>query len=92
MIQLISQSIPSGAAAISNALVSNNVLVQTTAEGATSSYGTTSSGAGDIVVAAPISWYTANSLTLSAYHDINVNASISLTNGTLISQLKMPSR
>jgi filamentous hemagglutinin family protein len=54
-----------------------NVTEQTTASGATGS-GTQSSGLGDINVDAAITWTNpASSLTLLAYHGINVNAPIS---------------
>ncbi len=51
----------------------NEETTATTASGA----GVQSVGAGDINVSAPISWTGSGALTLSAYHDLNVNASIS---------------
>ena len=53
---------------IQNALVSNNFLVQTNAAG--------SGGNGDIFVNNYISWNSANSLTLNAARNVNVNQSI----------------
>ncbi len=70
-----------GAATISNGLVNNNVVVYTDADGSTSGQGTTSSGPGDIVVDSGISWSSNNTLTLSAYHDIDIAAGITNTAG-----------
>jgi filamentous hemagglutinin family protein len=68
------------ASTISSSLQSGtNVTEQTTASGA-SGQGQQSAGQGDINVNAPITWTnSAGSLTLSAYHAINVNAAISGT-------------
>lgn len=55
-----------------------NVTQQTDATGA-SGAGSQTSGPGDIIVAAPISWTGSGSLTLNAYRDVQVNAAI---NGT----------
>jgi filamentous hemagglutinin family protein len=68
------------AATISTNLASTSVLVQTNADGTTSGPGTTSAGPGDITVEANISWATANTLTLSAYHDIRFNEGSSISN------------
>ena len=71
-----------GAQAIENGLASNNVVVQTTTSSATTAYGTAnSSGSGDIIIAAPISWSSANTLTLDAYHSLHVNAPITVSGG-----------
>lgn len=71
----------SAAATISNTLnMSDNteILVQTTADGATAGSGSANpAGNGDIFVNADISWSTSASLTLDAYRDIYVNAVIS---------------
>ena len=40
--------------------------------------------AGDISVKDAVSWNSANTLTLSAHHDINVNADITAPNGRLV--------
>lgn len=64
------------AQSISNGLASNNVVVYTNADGNTSGQGTAESGPGDIVIAAPISWSSANTLTLDAYDAIVINAEI----------------
>ncbi|HXP95854.1 MAG TPA: filamentous hemagglutinin N-terminal domain-containing protein, partial [Telmatospirillum sp.] len=68
-----------GAAAIGTALSSGgNVLVQTTSSTASSAYGSAnSSGNGDIIVASPVSWSAGGSLTLDAYRNIQINATIS---------------
>ncbi len=71
-------TIDSGAAStIESDLNSTSVLIQTTASG-TSTPGIQSSGAGDITIAAPLTW-SANTLTLDAYNNININASVSAT-------------
>lgn len=54
-------------ASIAAALASGNVIVTTGNQG---------EGDGDLTVAQAINWSTANSLTLRAHRDINVNASI----------------
>lgn len=64
------------AATISSNLASNNVTLLTTATSA-SGPGQQSAGLGDININAAISWTSANTLTLTAYHAINVNATIS---------------
>ncbi|OYU90689.1 MAG: hypothetical protein CFE29_07565 [Bradyrhizobiaceae bacterium PARB1] len=64
------------AATISSNLGSNNVTLLTTANGA-SGPGNQSSGLGDININAAITWNSANTLTLTAYHAININAQIS---------------
>ena len=78
-----------GAQAIEDGLASNNVVVQTTASSATVTIGTTAasasaygtvnpSGVGDITIAAPISWSSANTLTLDAWHSLHVDAPITV--------------
>jgi len=59
-------------AAIQSALASGDVIVKT---------GNSGNDAGDLTVAAPLTWATSNSLTLSAFRDINVNADITNTGG-----------
>ncbi|MGO4715081.1 YDG domain-containing protein [Bradyrhizobium sp. 2TAF24] len=72
------------AATINSNLASSNVMLQTTATTA-SGPGSQTSGLGDIYVNAPISWSTANTLTLSAYNSINIVSSITASgNGGLI--------
>ena len=63
------------ASTIGSNLATTSVTLQTTASGA-SGPGVQSPGAGDIVVDAPISWSSANGLTLDAYHSIAINADI----------------
>ncbi|GBR10109.1 filamentous hemagglutinin N-terminal domain-containing protein [Asaia siamensis] len=72
------------AATINNTLASGNNVTQQTTANAASGYGTSSGSNGDIILNAPISWSTASTLTLSAYHSITLNAGITVTgNGTL---------
>ncbi|WP_459774158.1 beta strand repeat-containing protein [Asaia astilbis] len=72
---------------INGSLAGNtNVTEQTTATTATytNGGGTSSSGNGDIILNAPISWSTTSTLTLSAYRSITLNAGITVTgSGTL---------
>ena len=67
---------------IERALRYNNVLLETTREGA-GGYGDKSRGQGDIDIDAAISWSGSNTLTLSAYHNIVINNSITAANGGL---------
>ncbi|HLG81047.1 MAG TPA: S8 family serine peptidase, partial [Bradyrhizobium sp.] len=71
------------ATTISNDLKTANVTIVTSASGA-SGPGTKSSGAGDIDVQSSINWSAGTTLTLHAYHDININASITAAKGGLI--------
>ncbi|HUO12045.1 MAG TPA: filamentous hemagglutinin N-terminal domain-containing protein, partial [Caulobacteraceae bacterium] len=54
-----------------------NVTLQTTASGS-SGPGVASSGAGDIIIAAPVAWKTASTLTLDAYHSIDFEAAVTV--------------
>jgi filamentous hemagglutinin family protein len=72
-----------GAAAISQGLAANNVIVYTNLEGGASEQGTTASGPGDIIIDAPISWSNSNALTLNAYNSIEIDAPISGSHGGL---------
>jgi len=58
------------AATISENLATTSVMLQTS----TRRTGTEDPGRGDIIVAAPISWSSGNTLTLSAFRDITVNS------------------
>jgi filamentous hemagglutinin family protein len=60
-----------GATTLANNLASNNVTLQTSDTG---------SQKGDINVNAKVTWDSANSLTLNAHNDININADITATN------------
>ena len=71
------------AATISANLAISNVTLLTNADGSTSGPGVTNPGLGDIVVNSPVSWASANALTLSAYHDVLVNAAITSGGGTV---------
>ena len=57
---------------IESALASGDVIVTTV--------GTTGSEAGDITVAASLSWANANTLTLNSYHDITINNGVTIAN------------
>ena len=70
------------ATTIDNALnAGTSVTEQTTASGYSGAGVASASGKGDITVAAPISWSTNAGLTLSAYRNIDVNASITSSGG-----------
>lgn len=71
------------ASTIAGSLATTNVTLQTTATAA-SGPGVQAQGAGDITVAAPISWSSANGLTLSAYRNVNVNANLASSGGGAI--------
>jgi filamentous hemagglutinin family protein len=74
------------AASINTSLgAGTGVLLETTSGTATGPGIQTAGGAGDIFINAPISWSTGAILTLSAFHNVNINADISVTgNGTLV--------
>ncbi len=61
---------------LQNALVNANILIQTGVSGAQ---------AGDITVANAITWNNTNTLTLSAYHSINIDAAITNAAGGSLS-------
>ncbi|HEY5106943.1 MAG TPA: YDG domain-containing protein [Caulobacteraceae bacterium] len=63
------------ATTIATNLATTSVILQTTATTA-SGPGNQSPGVGDIIVDAPISWASANTLTLDAYHSIAINADV----------------
>jgi filamentous hemagglutinin family protein len=52
-----------------------NVLLKTTATG-TQGPGTSSAGAGDITVGSALSWTGTGTLTLDAYHSVDINAAV----------------
>ena len=56
-----------------------NVTLQTTATGA-SGPGRQTSGLGDIIVAASLTWSSNAALTLEAYHDVQVNSGVTIRN------------
>ena len=79
----VTLTIDSAAAATIGAnLGAANVTLITTASSA-SGPGNQTQGAGDIIINAPISWTSANTLYLNAYRDIQINGTISGRNGTL---------
>ncbi len=61
----------SAASTIEDNLASGNVIIATTASG--------TGGNGDIFVNSAVSWASSNMLTLSAYHNIEVNAPITVS-------------
>ena len=63
---------------LQNALSTANVTITT------GGFGSAGTDAGDITVASAISWASGNSLTLSAYRNINVNAAITNTGGAAV--------
>ena len=69
----------SGAATISNGLANNNVVVYTEANGNTSGQGTTSWAQATSSSLREFSWSSGNTLTLDAYHDINID-NVAITN------------
>ena len=74
------------AATISTNLGSNNVTLLTTDTTATGP-GNQSAGLGDININSAIAWTSANTLTLTAYHGVNVNAQINAGNsGKIVMQ------
>ncbi|MHB8285084.1 MAG: beta strand repeat-containing protein, partial [Caulobacteraceae bacterium] len=58
-----------------------SVTEQTTATGSSGAGTVNAAGAGDIIVAAPVSWSSNAALTLSAYRDIAINAALTSTGG-----------
>ena len=60
-----------------------DVLEQTSASGSAGA-GTSAAGSGDLTVAAPIAWTGSGTLTLDAYHDLNLAAAISGGSGGLV--------
>jgi filamentous hemagglutinin family protein len=85
LVDPVDLTVDAGAAAtISSNLASSNVSLQTTATTA-SGTGVQASGPGDIYVTAPITWSSANTLTLSAYNSINIISSIAASgNGKVV--------
>ena len=74
----------SAATTIDGALnAGTNVTEQTTASGSSGAGTVNSSGNGDIILAAALSWSTTASLTLDAYRNIIINAPISIDGGFL---------
>jgi len=67
------------ASTISANLATTSVTLKTTAVGATGPGVQNPAGLGDIDVAAPISWASANTLTLDAYHSISITAPITVS-------------
>ena len=72
------------AATIDAALATTNVELDTYLDGSFSAIaGNTAPGAGDINIASDLAWSSTNTLTLNAYHDINITAQITAATGGL---------
>jgi filamentous hemagglutinin family protein len=69
------------ATTINTSLGGNTNVTLTTTSSGTSGPGTVTSGAGDIIVNSALSWSTKATLTLNAYHDIDINAPITVGGG-----------
>ena len=68
------------ATSIDNSLNKGTSVVEQTTASGSSGFGTANAnGAGDIIVAAPLSWSSGATLTLDAYHSLLVNAPITVT-------------
>ena len=65
------------ASTINRNLATTDVTLQTTASGS-SGPGIATPGLGDITIAAPLAWSSANRLTLDAYHAIRINSDLSI--------------
>jgi hypothetical protein len=74
----------SSAATIGANLATANVTVQTNITSSSGPGLANSNGNGDIFVNSGISWNSANTLTLSAYRNVNVNAGISSAGGASV--------
>jgi hypothetical protein len=77
------------AATLSNALGGGtSVTLETTSttpsETGVSGLGTTTNGAGDIIIASPVSWTSSAILTLNAYHSIAIDAPITTSGGGVV--------
>ncbi|MDI7776389.1 filamentous hemagglutinin N-terminal domain-containing protein [Asticcacaulis sp. EMRT-3] len=66
------------ASTIASALANNDVTLQTS-DTTTSGAGVQSVGEGDITIASDLSWSSAHTLTLDAWHGVNINANITLS-------------
>ena len=71
---------------LSDNLISNSIVISTLATGtttATNLYGTTGEF-GDIIVKDAVTWSTPTTLTLNAFRNVNVNAAITTTGGSIV--------
>ncbi|MDB5480972.1 MAG: hypothetical protein JWO83_2025, partial [Caulobacteraceae bacterium] len=64
---------------ISVNLANTSVILQTTASGSSGPGTANPSGVGDINIIAPISWSSGSTLTLDAYHSLNITAPITVS-------------
>ena len=69
-------TVDSAAAATINANLANSNVTLLTTSTTASGPGVRSSGAGDIIIAAPLYWTSGNQLSLNAYNSIYINATI----------------
>jgi filamentous hemagglutinin family protein len=69
------------ASTIAGTLNGGSTVIEETTASTASGAGTASSGQGDIVVAAPITWSGTGTLELAAYNDIDINAAITASGG-----------
>ena len=67
------------ASTISSNLATTNVTLQTTNTGTSGPGTANSAGTGDITINSAIAWSSANTLTLDAYHGINIDAGITVS-------------
>ncbi len=67
------------ATTIDGALKAGTSVLEQTTSGPASGSGTQTAGAGDITVASALSWSTSATLTLDAYHSLNIDAPISIS-------------
>ena len=72
-----------GATTLANNLATSNVTLETAATSSQQTLSNANLQPGNINVNAAVSWSSANKLTLSAYANININADISASNGSL---------
>ena len=72
-----------GAATLANNLANSNITLTTSATTGQQTQSEAGSPPGNINVNAAVSWASANKLTLSAYANININADISASTGSL---------
>jgi filamentous hemagglutinin family protein len=70
---------PADGATISGNLATTNVFIETTASGTTGP-GTSAPGPGDIIVNGDITWSSANTLTLSAFRNIEITGGVAISN------------
>jgi filamentous hemagglutinin family protein len=78
-----------GAATLANNLANSNITLATSATTNQQTLSDANSQPGNINVNAAVSWSSANKLTLSAYANININADISASNVSNVSNVRL---